>query len=110
MICAVAKVLKQFANENRLIARYGGEEFIFVTFDCNEYQLYELSEELRRSVEKIEGLVLPVTVSVGCRYANALFHIEGTIDQTDKALYQAKKNGRNNTQVYRESQYRIVCH
>ncbi|MEZ8190773.1 diguanylate cyclase domain-containing protein [Vibrio sp. 1F279] len=109
VICAVAKVLKQFANENRLIARYGGEEFIFVTFDCNEYQLYELSEELRRSVEKIEGLVLPVTVSVGCRYANALFHIEGTIDQADKALYQAKKNGRNNTQVYRESQYRIVC-
>ncbi|MEZ9468936.1 diguanylate cyclase [Vibrio lentus] len=108
VICAVSKTLKQFTNNHRLIARYGGEEFILMTFDCDELQLFELSEALRHRVEQIEGLVSPVTVSAGRCYAQVLFQIEGTIEKADKALYQAKENGRNNTQMYRENEYRIA--
>lgn len=108
VICAVAQTLKYFVNNERLIARYGGEEFILVTFDCDERQLYELSEAIRHSVEQTQGLVSPVTISAGCCFAQVLFHIEGTIDKADQALYQAKESGRNNCQVYRENEYRIA--
>ena len=108
VICEVAKSLKRFVNRRRLIARYGGEEFILVTFDCDERELFELSEELRRSVEQLQGLVLPVTISAGCCHARALTDIETAIDNADKALYQAKERGRNNTQTYQKNEYRVA--
>ncbi|KPL97262.1 sensor domain-containing diguanylate cyclase [Vibrio splendidus] len=108
VICEVAKSLKRFVNRRRLIARYGGEEFILVTFDCDERELFELSEELRRSVEQLQGLVSPVTISAGCCHDQALTDIETAIDKADKALYQAKERGRNNTQTYQKNEYRVA--
>ncbi|MEZ8859986.1 diguanylate cyclase domain-containing protein [Vibrio sp. 10N.247.311.51] len=108
VICAVAKSLKRFVNRRRLIARYGGEEFILVTFDCDEHELFELSEALRLCVEQLQGLVSPVTISAGCCHAQALTDIETAIDKADKALYQAKESGRNNTQAYRENEYQVA--
>ena len=108
VICEVAKSLKRFVNRRRLIARYGGEEFILVTFDCDERELFELSEELRRSVEQLQGLVSPVTISAGCCHDRALTDIETAIDKADKALYQAKERGRNNTQTYQKNEYRVA--
>ncbi|MEG3220046.1 sensor domain-containing diguanylate cyclase [Vibrio gigantis] len=108
VICEVAKSLKRFVNRRRLIARYGGEEFILVTFDCDERELFELSEALRLRIEQLQGLVSPVTISAGCCHTQALTDIETAIDKADKALYQAKKSGRNNTQAYRESEYRAA--
>ncbi|MGF1800402.1 diguanylate cyclase [Vibrio gigantis] len=108
VICEVAKSLKRFVNRRRLIARYGGEEFILVTFDCDERELFELSEALRLRIEQLQGLVSPVSISAGCCHTQALTDIETAIDKADKALYQAKKSGRNNTQAYRESEYRAA--
>ncbi|MEZ9008754.1 diguanylate cyclase domain-containing protein [Vibrio sp. 10N.247.311.59] len=108
VICEVAKSLKRFVNRRRLIARYGGEEFILVTFDCDEHELFELSEALRLCVEQLQGLVSPVTISAGCCHAQALTDIETAIDKADKALYQAKESGRNNTQAYRENEYHFA--
>ncbi|MEZ8735724.1 MULTISPECIES: diguanylate cyclase domain-containing protein [unclassified Vibrio] len=108
VICEVAKSLKRFVNRRRLIARYGGEEFILVTFDCDEHELFELSEALRLCVEQLQGLVSPVTISAGCCHAQALTDIETAIDKADKALYQAKESGRNNTQAYRENEYHVA--
>ena len=108
VICEVAKSLKRFVNRRRLIARYGGEEFILVTFDCDERELFELSEALRLRIEQLQGLVSPVTISAGCCHTQALTDIETAIDKADKALYQAKNSGRNNTQAYRESEYRAA--
>ncbi|ULN65964.1 diguanylate cyclase [Vibrio gigantis] len=108
VICEVAKSLKRFVNRRRLIARYGGEEFILVTFDCDERELFELSEAVRLRIEQLQGLVSPVTISAGCCHTQALTDIETAIDKADKALYQAKKSGRNNTQAYRESEYRAA--
>ncbi|CAH6832954.1 GGDEF domain protein [Vibrio chagasii] len=108
VICAVADTLKHLSSKDRLIARYGGEEFILVTFDCDERQLFELSETLRKRIEQVQGVVSPVTVSAGCCYAQVLFQIEGTIEKADQALYKAKASGRNNTQIYKENEYRIA--
>ncbi|MEZ9288489.1 diguanylate cyclase [Vibrio lentus] len=108
VICEVAKSLKRFVNRRRLIARYGGEEFILVTFDCDERELFELSEKLRRSVEQQQGLVSPVTISAGCCHDRAITDIETAIDKADKALYQAKERGRNNTQTYQKNEYRVA--
>ena len=108
VICAVAKSLKRFINRRRLIARYGGEEFILMTFDCEERELFELAEALRLCIEQLQGLVSTVTVSAGCCHAQALTDIEMAIDKADKALYQAKESGRNNTQLYRENEYRVA--
>ena len=79
-----------------------------MTFDCDERELFELSEELRRSVEQLQGLVSLVTISAGCCHDRALTDIETAIDKADKALYQAKERGRNNTQTYQKNEYRVA--
>ncbi len=81
VICAVAKKRWQFTNSHRLIARYGGEEFILVTFDCDECQLFELSEALRHRGRADRRFGITMTVS-GCCYAQVLFQIEGTIEKS----------------------------
>lgn len=107
VICAVAKILQQFESEHCFVARYGGEEFILVIWGCSKDQLYELSENIRKQVERIQGLCREVTISAGCyrqvlkssrEYEQA--NIEMVIEKADKALYLAKESGRNNSQFY----------
>ena len=102
------KVLKSVAatvsNSIRVsdhIFRYGGEEFVVILSRINKETTKTLSEKIRREVERdyfVDGdNELKVTMSIGA----AIFTPEDTeaslFERADKALYQAKQNGRNQT-------------
>lgn len=102
----IANVLK--ANTQRsgtLAARYGGEEFAVILPHTNAQEAYILAEKIRLAIEKINMPHLTslisdhVTISIGASSVipDKELKIKEFIKQADKNLYEAKKQGRNQT-------------
>lgn len=100
-LCHLANIFKVFFdNYNSKLIRYGGEEFLGVIFSVDKENILELGQKICHSVEKENILNSQggnVTVSIG------ICHVDTTEDVSlyecikiaDKALYTAKKNGKN---------------
>ncbi|GAB6163679.1 hypothetical protein JCM12298_28390 [Desulfothermus naphthae] len=93
-------------------ARYGGEEFVFLLPKIPLNGAVRVAERIRKNIEKLE---IPhqnssskpiVTISLGVastQGSNLIFH-EELIKGADAGLYKAKKNGRNQVQVFKEDE------
>lgn len=93
-----AQILSASIRSNDTLVRWGGEEFVVIAIEVNETTLKHLCEKLRNKIEENSfGAVEKVTVSIGA----TLFRKDDTRDallsRADKALYQAKNEGRNIT-------------
>ncbi|MFW2366765.1 MAG: HDOD domain-containing protein [Desulforhopalus sp.] len=90
------------------LARYGGEEFVVILPETNNEQGLCVAEKLRTIIEKHsfsnEGETYHVTASFGQASADPAddddFSKNELISQADKALYEAKKKGRNQVVTY----------
>lgn len=93
-------------NEDIFTFRYGGEEFIIVFYQYNKREVNLILENFRKKLEseKIEideGKKISVTCSIGVSNVklNKLLKYEECrnegIMRADKALYEAKRTGRN---------------
>lgn len=87
------------------IGRYGGEEFLVVLPGCDRLMAAHLADRLRRSIcdERMdipEGL-LQVTVSLGVATCGreGVPDAGSLVQAADRALYLAKKNGRNRVEI-----------
>ena len=103
------EVLREFAlrisNQVRtedLLARYGGEEFIIALSGTTREQMEVVANRCLKAISyypfnTTEGL-LECTVSIGGASflsTPAKTEVQGLIRSADRALYQAKNNGRN---------------
>ncbi|MDX1352125.1 MAG: diguanylate cyclase [Thiomicrorhabdus sp.] len=96
VLTSVAKVLEENQRQTDVICRWGGEEFLILlpSADLDKAQL--IAETIREKVKQmnlIEGWV--VTASFGVTQVNAKDTLETLVERADSALYQAKKNGRD---------------
>lgn len=87
-----------------LAARYGGEEFMVVLPETNKTGACVLAEKLRLAIEALPPFgddTLPITVSIGVATHLPVSHDvpEPLFHAADRALYRAKKNGRNRVEV-----------
>jgi len=93
------KVSSELQNQLRkvdLIARWGGEEFIVLLPETEIDEAVDVAEKLRENVEAlIHENNEVVTISIGVSMLTESESLESWIDRTDKALYHAKKQGRN---------------
>lgn len=101
---AVAATLAGALGEGDIFGRYGGEEFIAILPGSGGAAAREIGERLRAAVERqvieIEGQVLKLTVSVGvATRRDGERTPAATTERADKALYGAKRAGRNCVQV-----------
>lgn len=96
----IGKALKTHYHENSLIARLGGEEFAVLLTGFGDAEIKEkttrfLTEFSNHSYHDRDK-TFHVTVSIGIAKKNELGQtLNALIHMADKALYQAKDNGRN---------------
>jgi diguanylate cyclase (GGDEF)-like protein len=106
---AVSHIFQQSIRSTDLAARYGGEEFALMLPETELDDAIAFAEKLRGLVEEtpIETQAGPVnaTVSVGVSAypRTRIKRAKELIVAADKALYRAKKNGRNQVQAERRS-------
>ncbi|WP_300155427.1 GGDEF domain-containing protein [Solidesulfovibrio sp.] len=97
----VGRIVSETLRSTDFTARYGGEEFVVILPMTTEEQSRILAERLRRAIAETqfvsEGRPFGITVSIGASTLTpgALLKRRDLVDKADKALYQAKKLGRN---------------
>lgn len=105
MLCSVVEVLRERLRSQDLVGRYGGKEFLVVLPDTPLKGAYQLALELCEAVEAHgfihEGQEVPLTVSIGV-FGGILLpgdHWDMLIYAADRALSDAKTQGRNRVEV-----------
>ena len=100
---SVAMKLKSGSNSEDIIARFGGEEFVMLMTNKTLEEGRQLAEQIREIISKTDftykNMSLHVTISCGV----ASFVNKDTpttlFERADKALYQAKRSGRDRVEV-----------
>lgn len=95
----VAEQLRDALRTGDLLARYGGEEFAVVLMDTNAQTGQRIAEALRQRVERTsfrcKEVPVSITLSAGVAPLYAGDTPESVFERADRALYQAKREGRN---------------
>ncbi len=94
----VASILHQQVRKFDIVCRYGGEEFVVLLSQTNPQHLLQVAEKLVRMVEnwQFPGVPRPVTISAGAaNYPEHGSTRDELVEAADRALYTAKKSGRN---------------
>jgi diguanylate cyclase (GGDEF)-like protein len=97
----IGRLLKDCVRNTDIVTRYGGDEMAIVLLEVNKAVAMEVSEKLRREVEKHsflwQGTSVNITVSIGVAAVleEGIQDWNGLVNAADQALYQAKDGGRN---------------
>lgn len=90
------------------LGRFGGEEFIVVLPEMSMEEAWDIAERLRARIadEPVRvsvGEPLDLTISIGVAvYPEHAASAEALCGRADKAMYRAKKSGRNRTVIFSE--------
>jgi len=87
----LASIVNENIHNSDFFVRYGGEEFILILTAINTEDSLSFLEMLSRKIEN----QLHVTVSLGLASSKLSNNFDQLINLSDKAMYQSKKNGRN---------------
>ncbi|HEY3426764.1 MAG TPA: diguanylate cyclase [Negativicutes bacterium] len=106
LLTQIGQILHNTVRSIDLPARYGGEEFSVILPECSGSEATAIAEKIRQIIEKehfpdsIGTFNASITASLGvATYDPAMLitdpDMEKIIEVADKALYQAKQQGRN---------------
>lgn len=99
----VGQLMRDLLPARGIAARYGGEEFCVILRDCHDLntansfaeQLRLKIQALRVKVRSTDKVLDSITASFGLALAEQGDTFESLVTRADDALYQAKRNGRN---------------
>jgi diguanylate cyclase (GGDEF)-like protein len=94
----LADLVRSQLRKTDAVARWGGEEFIALVFEADADTSLAVAEKLRQLVEAGQfPHQLQITISLGIAFARRDDTAASLIKRADKALYTAKREGRNRT-------------
>ena len=105
MLSIVGRMVSIDKMKRDIVCRIGGDEFLIIMRNIKDSRLPLMkADELRAGIEKIgleADVQVPLSISVGVSF----YPVDGTDDavllyKADKALYEAKKRGKNNCVIY----------
>ncbi|RUO22259.1 sensor domain-containing diguanylate cyclase [Aliidiomarina iranensis] len=92
----ISKVILQGIRSSDVAVRWGGEEFLILLHKCTSTDVEKQIDSLREKIAKISfSDVGTVTMSFGIASFRKGEKLEDLISRADKAMYAAKKEGRN---------------
>ncbi|OGW41114.1 MAG: hypothetical protein A2Y97_12455 [Nitrospirae bacterium RBG_13_39_12] len=105
----VAGIIEKTVRNIDVSARYGGEEFAVILLGTDSRGAFKMAERLRKAVMNTafseEKHAIKVTVSTGISaYPYGIKNKEELIERADKALYRAKKSGKNCSVLWNETE------
>jgi diguanylate cyclase (GGDEF)-like protein len=98
----LANILSSNIRASDIVGRYGGEEFLIICPGTNKEGAMTIAEKERAMVESTlfgKSEQIRITISCGITTWNEENSSE-IIEEADRALYAAKKSGRNRVEIY----------
>ncbi|WP_411993053.1 diguanylate cyclase [Agarivorans sp. DSG3-1] len=100
----MSELTQKHIRQSDVICRWGGEEFIVLLPNCDALAALEVAEKIRLAVNhnelNINGHLITMTISCGIAQIKTHEVLASLlIDRADKAMYQAKQNGRNRSVI-----------
>ena len=107
VIRITARTFEQCLRKTDIPGRYGGEEFGGILLDTGAGGGLLVAERFRQEIEalvvKYEGRELSYTISIGIsELAEDIDDYKQWLERADQALYECKRNGRNQSCVFSE--------
>lgn len=106
VIRGISQVIVQNIKGRDTAARFGGEEFVVLLPETDIKRAQMLAERLRAAVEGMKirrsdsaAVITTITASFGVASYRAGDTMKTLMDRADKALYQAKSDGRNRVRL-----------
>lgn len=109
MLRRVGTCMAQLKRHGDTLARIGGEEFCLLMPDTAQQDAANVAERIRKGVVQLTFAGVSahhqqtVSIGVSCTH-NGMLTFEQLYSLADKALYQAKANGRNQVSVLHPTQ------
>lgn len=104
------QTLEHNIRKDAFIGRYDGEQFLVLLPDTNILQRSLIAERLRRSAAQnhydYRGQFIAVTISIGAMVVTKdnISAYDDPLILADKALYAAKRLGRNRVVIHEDTQ------
>ena len=99
----IARTLVKRMRKTDFVARYGGEEFVILMPETNTQQAQQTIEAVREAIAQcpfhFHEQPISITMSFGIAEFQPDEQPEQVFERADKALYQAKSNGRNRSEI-----------
>lgn len=99
----VAKTLRAASRGVDMTFRFGGEEFVVLLNKTDLTGANITAERLRSTIAGLsiihDGKEIPVTISLGVASLHKQETVHQFMERTDRALYRAKRNGRNQVEM-----------
>lgn len=107
LLQSVAKRLTYLIRTTDTLCRQGGDEFVILLTEIEHNQdAYKIAKKIITafsSTHRIDGLQLPITLSIGASvYPDDSNNVDTMFSHADAAMYHAKACGRNNVKFFNE--------
>jgi len=107
LLAHISSVLIKNLRPYDKLYRYGGEEFILMLPNTSVQAALMITERMRKLVGKSELHVdktsVQATISIGVAMIDVDNPVEAVIDRADKAMYAAKREGRDQVKLWTQA-------
>ncbi|MBK5254162.1 MAG: GGDEF domain-containing protein [Peptostreptococcaceae bacterium] len=105
LINVISSIMRDTCRTNDILCRFGGDEFFILLKDVADVETAKLKAE--KIIDEVNDSsfhsTVNITISIGVYFSKSNeMSIKEVLKKADTALYQAKNNGKNCVEVYKE--------